>query len=269
MVDDIITAVKCGSTATAVNAIVNAFIEAKKLKLGNKKCGKIHIGSKSSLQMCPEQSIHGEAQKSSDKEKYLGDFVSKYGNSKETIKDRKTRGNAILSNMSAILRDIPLGCRRTQIGIVLRKAWFINGCFYNSEVWSGFTENDLHDLVIIDHQILRLITGAQAKVPVEMLFLETSQVPVKDIISVRRLLYLHEVLTRPTSELIYQIYIAMKESPLKDDWIHLINKDLVKFGIETSDESISLLNKKDFKKIVKTNMRRTVFTELESIKQGH
>ena len=113
-------------------------------------------------------------------------------------------------------------------------------------MWSGFTENDLHDLVIIDHQILRLITGAQAKVPVEMLFLETSQVPVKDIISVRRLLYLHEVLTRQPSELIYQIYIAMRESPIKDDWIHLINQDMVKFGIEMSNESISLLSKTDF-----------------------
>ena len=61
----------------------------------------------------------------------------------------------------------------------------------------------------------------------------------------------------------------MKESPLKDDWIHLINQDLVKLGIEMSDESISLLNKTAFKKIVKTKMRKTVFTELESIKQGH
>ena len=76
MVDDIITAVKCGSTAIAYNSIVNAFIESKKLKLGNKKCGKIHIGSKSSIKMCPEQSIHGEALKCSEKEKYLGDFVS-------------------------------------------------------------------------------------------------------------------------------------------------------------------------------------------------
>ena len=82
MVNDIITAVKCGSTATAYNSIVNAFIESKKLKLGNKKCGKIHIGSKSSIRMCPEQSIHGESLKCSEKQNYLGDFVSKYGNSK-------------------------------------------------------------------------------------------------------------------------------------------------------------------------------------------
>ena len=157
---------------------------------------------------------------------------------------------------------------RTQIGIVLRKAWVVNGCFYNSEVWTGFTENDLHDLAIIDHQILRL-TGAQSKVPVEMLYLESSQVPVNDIISVRRLLYLHEILRRPKSELIVQIYTAMKENPLKDDWIHLIYEDMTKFNIYLSDEETSLLSKQDFKKIVKSQIRKTVFIELEYIKQGH
>ena len=98
--------------------------------------------------------------------------------------------------MKAILRDIPLGYRRTQIGLVLRKAWFINNCFGNSEIWCGFSENDLHDLEVLDHQILRLITGSQLRVPVEMLYLETSQVPIKDILSVRRLMYLYEILSR-------------------------------------------------------------------------
>ena len=188
MVDDIITAVKCGSTAVTLNATINAFIESKKLKLGVKKCAKIHIGNKSSSEMCPDQNIHEEAMKSSEKEKYLGDFVSKKGNSKDTINDRKSRGEAILSEMRAIIRDIPLGRRRTEIGLVLRQAWFLNGCFFNSEVWSGYSDRDLKDLKVIDHNILRLITGAQAKVPSEMLYLETAQLPIINVITVRRLL---------------------------------------------------------------------------------
>ena len=47
--------------------------------------------------------------KSSQKEKYLGDFITQKGNSKETICERKTREDAILAEMGAILRDIPLG----------------------------------------------------------------------------------------------------------------------------------------------------------------
>ena len=35
----------------------------------------------------------------------------------------------MLSEMRANLKDIPRGCKRTEIGILLRKAWFINGCF--------------------------------------------------------------------------------------------------------------------------------------------
>ena len=129
MVDDIISAVKCGSTATALNTVINRFIELKKLKLGLKKCAKIHIGNKLSSDMCPQQLIHGKPMKSSEQEKYLGDYVTRYGNSKATIRERKTRGNAIVSEMRALLRDIPLGSFRTQIGLVLRQAWFINGCF--------------------------------------------------------------------------------------------------------------------------------------------
>ena len=76
------------------------------------------------------------------------------GNSKETICDRKIRGNAIKAEIRAILKDIPLGNQRTQIGLILRQAWFINGCFVNSEVWSGYTDSDLKDLEVIDHDIL-------------------------------------------------------------------------------------------------------------------
>ena len=53
------------------------------------------------------------------------------------------------------------------------------------------------------------------------------------------------------------------------DWIYLINTDMIKFDISLSDESISILTKQEFKKIVKSKMRKSVYTVLESIKQGH
>ena len=57
IIDDIIAAVKCLSAVTALH-IVNRFIESKKLKLGFDKCSKLHMGSKLSNDMCPEQYIH-------------------------------------------------------------------------------------------------------------------------------------------------------------------------------------------------------------------
>ena len=96
--------------------------------------------------------------------------MTKSGNSKDTIIDRKTRANASLAEIRAILKDIPLGNKRNQIGLLLRQALFINGCLVNSEVWCGYSDKDLKDLEVIDHQILHVITGVQAKVPTEMLY---------------------------------------------------------------------------------------------------
>ena len=85
--------------------------------------------------------MNNQSVKISDREKYLGDFISKQGNSKETVKERNIRGDTILSNMRAILTDIPLGNRRTKIGLILRKAWFLNGYLLNSEIWTGVNDN--------------------------------------------------------------------------------------------------------------------------------
>jgi hypothetical protein len=177
MVDDIVTTSKCGATSLALNETVNTFIELKKLKLSDQKCSKIHIGKDSKI--CPEHKVHENIMKNSSKEKYLGDYITEKANSKDTIQDRKSRGNAILSQMTALLSDIPLGNRRIEAGLALRSAWFLNGCLFNSEVWSGFSPQDLHDLEVIDHKILKLILGAQSKVPSEMLYLETNVLPIK------------------------------------------------------------------------------------------
>ena len=136
-------------------------------------------------------------------------------------------------------------------------------------MWNGYTDSDLKDLEVIDHDILRAITGAQAKAPTEMLYLETAQVPVKSVIIVRRLLYLQTILHRHKDELIRQIYDAMKVDPIKDDWIHLVVKDISDIGLNLSDDQIGSLSKNEFKNIVKSKMRSFTHAEFERVKQGH
>ena len=77
---------------------------------------------------------------------------------------------------------------RVQAGIALIRAWFINGCSFDSEVWMKYSSQDLHDLEVIDDKIFCIITGAQQKAPAEMLFLETAELPIKHGITVRRIL---------------------------------------------------------------------------------
>jgi hypothetical protein len=100
MVDDIFSAVKCGKNSSELNEAVGHFIDKKKLKLSVKKCANIHIGTKASKLKCPQKLVNGEIMKNSDKEKYLGDFLTTKANSKDIIVERKSRGYAILSEIS-------------------------------------------------------------------------------------------------------------------------------------------------------------------------
>ena len=63
MVDDVITAAKCGNTSSALNAAINAFMELKKLELGVDKCATVHIGNKHSKLRCSVKSVHVEDMK--------------------------------------------------------------------------------------------------------------------------------------------------------------------------------------------------------------
>ena len=123
---------------------------------------------------------------------------------------------------------------------------------------------------MIDHKILRAITGAQSKVPIEMLYIETAQLPISHVISVRRIMYWHTILTRHKEELISQVYCAMKDKPLKDDWINLLKKDLEKIGLSINDEEeIRSLSKYTFKSLVKKKIRQLAHIELEEMKIEH
>ena len=88
-----------------------------------------------------------------------------------------------------------------------------------------------------------------------MLYLETRQIPVKIIISIRRILYLHNILNRHEDQLVRRIYSAMKESPVKGDWIVMVKDDISSLNMTFSDDDISAMGKIDFKVLVKRNMR--------------
>ena len=90
MVDDVLAVQKCSGASVAVNAVINSFVEMKKLTLSKKKCSKIHVGKNKTC--CPNLKIHDAPMKNSDKEKYLGDQLNKASKIRITIDERVAMG---------------------------------------------------------------------------------------------------------------------------------------------------------------------------------
>ena len=205
MVDDILCIQKC-TESRKINAAVNTFIELKKLTLSNKKCNRIHIGKQPNP--CPGLKIHEAEMNNSTQEKYLGDLINTTGNIKATVADRVARGYGIISEIRAIIGEVPLGRYKLEIGLQLRQAMFINGLLYNSEAWHSVTKEDVSAFEKLDENLLRFLLGSHAKTPLEMLYLESGATPIKFVLASRRINFLHTILKREDEELTKRILKA-------------------------------------------------------------
>lgn len=165
MVDDILSVTQCGIECVKSNAIINSFVESKKLEFADGKCHQIHVGKSKSRNICPELRIHENKMEKSDKEKYLGNIITKEGNNVADIEARKAKGHGIVSEIMAILNEVPLGKHYLDAGLCLRNAMLINGMLTNSEILYGLKNSQIEEIEEVDELLLRNLLNAPSKTP--------------------------------------------------------------------------------------------------------
>ena len=246
MVDDVLNVASCTEQAVLSNSTINSFIEYNKLKLSAGKCSRVHVGKR--RDECYDLKVHNEKMKDSNAEKYLGDFFCSDGKNDNTIHDRILRAYSYLSEIRALLTDMPFGKRRLQIGLMLRDAMFVNGVLFNSEAWHSIQLKHLEELELIDRSVMRFIIGAHAKTPSEILYLETATIPLRYIIMIRRILYFQTIVTRNDEELVKRIFDAQMADPVKGDWVNMLKEDFQYLGEEINENEAKTTARYEFKK---------------------
>ena len=259
MVDDVIH-VSSGENTAIMNKVINNFIEEKKLLLSESKCVRIHIGK--GHDKCPKLKVHDNDMKDSQSDKYLGDTIDETGKIKATIESRRKKGQGIRSEIMAIVNEIPFGKHRTEVALKLRESMFLNGMLFNSEAWHGITKADVASLEKIDQALLRSILGAHKGTPKEMLYLETGTVPIRWILSQRRVNFLKHILTRNKEELIRKVYEAQKNNPVMGDFVKIVEKDLEAFELTLDEVAQESMTKLALKKELSKTVKYAAFGEL-------
>ena len=216
-----------------------------------------------------ELKVHDSKMESSECEKYLGDFITSDGKLKVNIDNRRAKGYGLAAEILAILDEVPLGKHRIEIGLILRQAMLVNGMLYNSEAWHCLSESDIKSLEKVDEYLLRNLTKAHSKTPLEFLYLETGTMPLSFIISSRRLNFFHNIIRRDKNELIYRIYKAQMESPLPGDWINLLKSDFNLIELPFNEEKIKNMKPKIFKKLIKAKIKCAALKYLKEIQSEH
>ena len=193
---------------------------------------------------------------------YLGQILDSTGSIDPTIQSRKLKAVGINSQIMSLLNSVSLGRFYVQVGLVLRDAMLVNSILTGCEAWPYLTEENIHTLEDCDVSLMRKIFSSHPKVNKISFYIETAKLPLRYIISKRRLMYHHHILTRNLEELIRKVYQAQKENPCIKDWALIVNEEKLKYNIFLSDEQISTMSKRKYKLLVDNQVNKFAFHKL-------
>ena len=176
--------------------------------------------------------------------------------------------HGIVTEVLALLHEIPLGSYRIEMGLQLRQSMLINGLLFNSEGWQVLFNDDIKALEKVDKHLLRALLQAHAKVPLEFLYLETGSGRINQMISSRRMNYLQTILRREEEELTKRILREQQRNPSPGDFYNLAKDDFVKCGL-VYDEGFILSAGRGYKSYIKKHIRKAEFSQLLNLQKEH
>ena len=159
----------------------------------------------------------------------------------------------------------PTGCFEVTILGMQNNA----GILYNSEVWHSISGEEIRMLEMVDEHLLRLLVKGHSKTPLEFLYLEVGAIPIRFIISSRRILYLQTILQRPDKELIKRVYNAQKTNTVKGDFCELVRNDIELLGGTFTEEYIAQTGRDTLKTEIKSKLGEAAFEYLYEKQQKH
>ena len=272
-VDDLNGIAKCGLESKSMNRFLVTQIEMKKLRFhtadknGKSKCVKMHIGKHNDF--CPTLKVHGTIMPEVTEEMYLGDLLSADGKNTKNVKNRVSKGIGIVSQIVDLLENTCFGPHYFKIAMLLRESMLVNGITTNVEVWHSVLESEIEELQNVDKLMFRRLLNVPKSTPIESFYLELGVIPIGVIIKARRVNYLHSILGREQTGMVYSFFVTQWNSPTKGDWTELVQKDLEDLGIPSSFQFIRSKSKEAFKNLVKAKAKEYALKILQIKQNSH
>ena len=227
----------------------------------------MHVGNE--RPECPALKVQSKHMLIISSEKYLGDILANDGKIEENLKARNSKGIGIKNQIMGLLKEISVGQFFFEMAMLFRTSQLINGTMYNMESLHGIKAKHLDTIEECDKFLMRELFECPQGTPIEAFYMETSAIPLRFILTGRRILYYWTILNKPGSELVKQVFEAQKEFETNDSWVKQVENDLRTCEIDLKEEDIKKLSQYKIKKLVANKIRIKTDEYLLKLKNSH
>ena len=161
-----------------------------------------------------------------------------------------------------ILDTVFYGKYHFEVAMILRSSLFLSAVLLNSEAWVNLTHQNIRTLEKTDEILLSRILGCEANTSNAYKYLELGIYPIRFEIMKRNILFLQYILQQDENSMMYQVFKAICDNPIKNDFVKISRKYLSTLNINLSFEQIAQMSKNKFKKIVKQKTMEAAFNYL-------
>ena len=281
-VDDIIGVAEAGFKTDQLNAYINVKTADKELQFGPSKCKamivskvKPEIFHKPNLSVDSWDLVHHKNGSMTELFKgkvniteetslmFLGYMLSNHGDNMKNIIHKK---NKSIGTQKQILKLIkPLGPYTFEGALIYIKSLIRNSILYAAETMIYVKESEYKALELIEESVLVNALKTKRTCPKHLIYLEVGLVPARYQVQRQVLNFLQYVLQQPNNSLISRMFHVMVKNPTKGDWASNAITLIEKFELNMDLNEIQNMKPSLFKQLVKKQMRKIAFRDLNKI----
>ena len=146
--------------------------------------------------------------------------------------------------------------------MILRSSLLLSSLLLNSEAWVNLSEKDIRSLERTDEILLSKILDSEANTSNTFKYLELGIYPIRFEIMKRKSIFLQYILQQDKESMMYKVFQATCDSPVKNDFVKTCSKYLEFLDIKLSFDEISKMSQNKFKQIVKQKTEVAAFKYL-------
>jgi hypothetical protein len=161
-----------------------------------------------------------------------------------------------------ILDSVYFGKYYFEVALVLRFNLLVSSILLNSEAWVNLTDKDIRGLEQTDEILLSRITDCEANTSNTFKYLELGIMPLRFEIMKRKIIFLQYVLKQEKSSMVYKVFEATCENPIKNYFVVTCEKYLKTLDIKLSFIEISQMGNWKLKNLVKEKTQLAAFKYL-------
>ena len=268
-----------------MNQFINSKTAMKKLQFGTTKCFKLHVGKTCNKTLCKDlyvdgwkidivedletgESIQKESfvgpQKMKEKEEqiYLGDVISSDGKHAKNVSARKNKALGTIDQIMQILETVFFGKYHFEVAMILRSSLLLSSLLLNSEAWVNLSDQDIRSLEQTDEILLSKIVESSANTSNAFKYLELGIYPIRFEIMKRKIVYLHYLLQQEDTSMIYKVFQATQNHPVKNDFVQTCTKYLEQLEIDLTFDELAAMSQTKVKNLVKQKTHQAGFKYL-------